>query len=124
MNTEQVAKRLVELCREGKGQQAQDELYSNDAVSVEMEGMQAPGMPTVAKGMDAIREKGRQFNAGIEERHGGTVGDPIVVGNWFAVTMTLDATMKGRGRGIVALPGSRNDSPSISYDLRSSSPTV
>jgi ketosteroid isomerase-like protein len=98
MNTEQVAKRLVELCREGKGQQAQDELYSNDAVSVEMEGMQAPGMPTVAKGMDAIREKGRQFNAGIEERHGGTVGDPIVVGNWFAVTMTLDATMKGRGR--------------------------
>ena len=98
MNTEQVAKRLVELCREGKGQQAQDELYSNDAISVEMEGMQAPGMPTVAKGMDAIREKGRQFNAGIEERHGGTVGDPIVVGNWFAVTMTLDATMKGRGR--------------------------
>jgi ketosteroid isomerase-like protein len=98
MNTEQVAKRLVELCREGKGQQVQDELYSNDAVSVEMEGMQAPGMPTVAKGMDAIREKGRQFNAGIEERHGGTVGDPIVVGNWFAVTMTLDATMKGRGR--------------------------
>ena len=98
MNTEQVAKRLVELCREGKGQQLQDELYSNDAVSVEMEGMQAPGMPTVAKGMDAIREKGRQFNAGIEERHGGTVGDPIVMGNWFAVTMTMDATMKGRGR--------------------------
>ena len=98
MNTEQVAKRLVELCREGKGQQAQDELYSNDAVSVEMEGMQAPGMPTVAKGMDAIREKGRQFNAGIEERHGGTVGDPIVAGHWFSLVMTLDATFKSRGR--------------------------
>jgi hypothetical protein len=98
MNTEQVAKRLVELCREGKGPEAQAELYSNDAVSIEMEGMEASGMPTVAKGMDAIREKGRRFNAGIEAVHGSTVGDPIVVGNWFAVVMTMDATMKGRGR--------------------------
>jgi len=98
MNTQQVANRLVELCREGKGQQAQDELYSKDAVSVEMEGMEASGMPTVAKGMDAIREKGRTFNEGIEAVHGGTVGDPIVMGNWFAITMTMDATFKGRGR--------------------------
>ena len=98
MNTQQIANRLVELCRDGKGQQAQDELYSNDAVSVEMEGMKASGMPTVAKGMDAIREKGRVFNEGIEAVHGGTVGDPIVTGNWFAITMTMDATMKGRGR--------------------------
>ena len=98
MNTEQVAKRLVELCREGKGQQAQDELYAKDAVSVEMEGTDASGTPTVAKGMDAIREKGRKFNEGIEAMHGGTVGDPTVMGNWFAVTMTMDATMKGRGR--------------------------
>ena len=98
MNTEQVAKRLVELCREGKGQQAQDELYAKDAVSVEMEGTEASGLPTVAKGMDAIREKGRKFNEGIEAMHGGTAGDPIVMGNWFAVTMTMDATMKGRGR--------------------------
>ena len=56
MNTEQVAKRLVELCREGKYEQAQDELYSSDAVSVEMEGSQGLGN---AKGLDAIREKGK-----------------------------------------------------------------
>lgn len=98
MDTQQVANRLVELCREGKGQQAQAELYSSDAVSVEMEGMEASGMPTVAKGMDAITAKGRTFNEGIEAVHGGTVGDPIVMGNWFAITMTMDATMKGRGR--------------------------
>jgi ketosteroid isomerase-like protein len=98
MNTQQIANRLVELCREGKGQQAQDELYAKDAVSIEMDGMEASGMPTVAKGMDAIREKGRKFNEGIEAVHGATAGDPIVVGNWFAVTMTMDATMKGRGR--------------------------
>ena len=97
MNTEQVAKRLVQLCREGKGQQAQDELYSNDAESYEMEAM-ASGPLGNAKGLAAIREKGRQWNAGIEEVHGGTVGDPIIAGNWFSVPMTFDATMKGRGR--------------------------
>ena len=97
MNTEQVARRLVELCREGKGSQAQDELYSKDAVSIEMEGL-PPGAPGNAKGIEAIREKGRQFNAGIEEVHGGTVGEPIVSGNWFSVVMTMDATFKGRGR--------------------------
>jgi hypothetical protein len=95
MNTEQVAKRLVALCREGKYDQAQDELYSQDAVSVEMEGSQGLGN---AKGLDAIREKGKQFNSMVEAVHGGSVGDPIVVGNWFALTMTMDATMKGRGR--------------------------
>jgi len=95
MNTAQVAKRLVELCREGKYQEAQDELYSKDAVSVEMEGSQGIGD---AKGLDAIREKGRQFNEMVEAVHGGSVGDPIVEGNWFAITMTMDATMKGRGR--------------------------
>ncbi len=98
MNTQQVANRLVELCRDGKGQQAQEELYSKDAVSIEMEGMEASGMPTVAKGMAAIAEKGRTFNEGIEAVHGGTVGEPIVMGNWFAITMTMDATFKGRGR--------------------------
>jgi ketosteroid isomerase-like protein len=97
MTTEQIAQRLVQLCREGKGQQAQDELYSKDAVSIEMEGL-PPGAPGNAKGIDAIREKGRQFNAGIEEMHGGTASDPIVAGNWFSVVMTMDATFKSRGR--------------------------
>jgi len=97
MNTEAVAKRLVELCRQGKYEEAQNELYSNDAVSIEMEGL-PPGSIANAKGLEAIREKGRQFNAGIEAVHGGSVGDPIITGNWFSLVMTMDATFKGRGR--------------------------
>jgi hypothetical protein len=97
VNTEAVAKRLVELCRQGKFEEAQNELYSNDAVSIEMEGLPAGSIGN-AKGLDAIREKGRQFNAGIEAVHGGTVSDPIVTGNWFSIVLTMDATFKGRGR--------------------------
>jgi len=95
MTTEQIAQRLAQLCREGKGQQAQDELYSKDAVSIEMEGAQGLGD---AKGIEAIREKGRRFHEMIEQIHGETTGDPIWVGNWFSLTMTMDVTMKGRGR--------------------------
>lgn len=97
MNTQAIAQRLVELCREGKGEQAQQELYADDAVSIEMDGL-PPGALGSARGMEAIREKSRRFRADIEERHGGSVSDPLVVGNWFSVVMTMDATFKGRGR--------------------------
>jgi len=97
VNTEAIAKRLVELCRQGKYEEAQIELYSDDAVSIEMEGL-PPGSVANVKGLDAIREKSREFNAGIEAVHGGSVSDPIVTGNWFSIVLTLDATFKGRGR--------------------------
>lgn len=97
MNTQAIAARLVELCRQGKYEQAQDELYADDAVSIEMDGL-PPEMARDTRGLEAIREKGRQFNAGIEVMHGGSVGDPIVTGNWFSLVMTMDATFKERGR--------------------------
>lgn len=97
MNTQQVAQRLVELCREGKYEQAQEELYAADAVSIEMPGM-TEGALGNASGMDAIREKGRAWQANIETLHGGSVGDPIVAGDWFSLVMGIDATYKDMGR--------------------------
>lgn len=97
MNTEQVAKRLVELCRAGKYEQAQDELYAPDAVSIEMAGL-PPGALGNATGMDAIREKGRKWAEGIVEIHGGSVSEPVVAGDWFSVAMGIDATYKEMGR--------------------------
>ena len=95
MTTEQIAKRLVELCRKGEYERAQQELYADDAVSIEMEGSQGLGS---VKGLPAIFEKGEQFNAMLETVHGSSVSEPLITGNWFSVAMTLDATMKGRGR--------------------------
>lgn len=97
MNTEAVAKRLVELCRKGEYEQAQQELYAQDAVSIEMSG--APtGAFGDAKGLEAIFEKGRQWKAMLETVHGGSVSDPVVAGNWFSVAASMDITFKGRGR--------------------------
>ena len=38
MTTQDVANRLVDLCRQGEFNTALDELYAKDAVSIEMEG--------------------------------------------------------------------------------------
>jgi hypothetical protein len=97
MNTEAIAKRLVELCRAGQYDEAQTELYADDAVSIEPDGL-PPGALGNATGLAAIREKGKKFNESIEEVHGGSVSDALVAGNWFSLTMAMDVTMKGQGR--------------------------
>ena len=89
MNTQEVADKLVALCREGKYDQAYG-LYADDAVSVEM-----PGVPNeVTKGLDNILKGFEAWANNIQEAHGGTVGDPVVAGNHFAVPMTSDVTFK------------------------------
>ncbi|MGH8211673.1 MAG: SnoaL-like domain-containing protein [Rhodanobacteraceae bacterium] len=97
MKTEQIARRLVELCRQGNYTQAHEELYAQDAVNIEMEGMSGGPMGN-ATGLAAIKEKGRQFGEMVEAVHSNEVSDPVIAGDWFSVAATMDATMKGRGR--------------------------
>jgi len=95
MTVKEIANRLAELCRQGKYDTAQKELYSADAVSLEPE--HSPGLQTV-KGLDAIIEKGHNFQSMIETVHSSSVSDPIIAGNTFAVAAIFDATFKGMGR--------------------------
>ena len=95
MTTEQIAGRLVELCRKGDYEAAHKELYSKDAESIEPDSAQEPRH---IKGLDAIKEKGKQFNSIVEEVHGGFVSDPVIAGSRFSVAMGMDVTLKGMGR--------------------------
>jgi hypothetical protein len=95
MTTQEIANKLVAYMRQGQMQEAQVELYADDIVCIEPEGGMAPHY---TKGKEAVLEKGKQFGQMIEERHGGNTSDPIVCGDYFSVSMTLDATMKGMGR--------------------------
>jgi hypothetical protein len=96
MTTQQVADRLVELCREGKFETAQEELYDEHAVSIEPE-HHAQGLQTV-QGLDAIKKKGDQFQEMVEEMHDSSITNPIVAGNYISMGLSLDATFKGMGR--------------------------
>ena len=95
MTTQEVANRFHELAQTGQWDKIQDELYADDAVSIEPE--HAQGLKSVS-GLDAIREKGKQFGAMVEEMHGGYSHEPQVGGRFFALAMGMDATMKGMGR--------------------------
>ncbi|MBS1597411.1 MAG: nuclear transport factor 2 family protein [Bacteroidetes bacterium] len=97
MTTKQVADRLVELCRVGQMQKAQEELYGQSITSVEPKGAPVER----AEGFHAVSEKGKAFASMIEERHGLSITDPIVNGKQFSIGMTLDATMKGQGRRLL-----------------------
>lgn len=96
MKTEEIAKRLVALCREQKWETAQRELYADDAESIEP--YETPGFPQETKGLPGILEKGKRFVEMVETMHSLKVSDAIVANNSFACTMEMDVTMKGHGR--------------------------
>ena len=98
MTTQEVANRYMELEKQGNWMQIQDELYSQEVVCIEPEHAAAMGMPTITKGLDAIKAKAKAWNEGIEEMHGGYCGEPVVGGNYFSVAMGMDITMKGQPR--------------------------
>jgi SnoaL-like protein len=95
MTPQVIANRLHELCSQGKYDEAQQELYSEDAISVEPP--HAQGLQSV-KGLDAIIQKGAQFRDMIEEVHGVSASTPIVAGNNIAMAVIIDATFKGMGK--------------------------
>jgi SnoaL-like domain len=96
MNTSEIATRLIALCREGKWETAQTELFAPDAVCREQEA--SPAFPQETKGLPAIIEKGKKWQAMVETIHAFSVSAPVVAGESFACTMTLDVTMKGQPR--------------------------
>lgn len=95
MSTTEVAHKLVELCRQGQVDEVLATIYADNAKSIEANDMMGPRVVT---GLDAIKQKSATFQSAVEEFHGSTISDPIVGGDCFAITWSLDATFKGRGR--------------------------
>jgi len=98
MSTQEIANKWAEYCRTGQWDKAQEELYHDNCVSLEMEGAQ--GYPPRVEGKEAIIAKGQQWNEMVEEFHGVEIEGPIVAGNHFSASMKMDITMKGQPRNI------------------------
>ena len=96
MTTQQIADRLVELCRKGDIETTQKELFTEDTISIEP--FSSAGFEKETKGLTAIVEKAKNFMSMVEEFHSNSISDPIIAGNSFAIIWTMDATMKGKGR--------------------------
>lgn len=100
MTTTEIANRLVEMCRQGKVEEAKTELFADDIVSIEPFAM--PFCDKETRGMKAIREKAVKFMTLVEDFYSMTVSDPIVAGDVFACVMTTDLKMKGAPRSTSA----------------------
>ena len=96
MTTAEIAKRLTELCRQAKWEQAQKELFANDAVSIEP--FATPAFEKETKGLNAIFEKGRRFDNMTKELHKVEITEPVVTANAIVFKLKMDITMKERPR--------------------------
>ena len=99
MNAQEVASRLVQLCREGKNVEAINELYDDDIVSNEPEGSPMAGK-TVGK--QAVLESTNRWFDSVEQLHSVEISDPLVSDGFFACTMKIDATYKEHGRNVMS----------------------
>jgi len=95
MNAQEVANRLVQLCREGKDIDAINELYDDHIVSIEPEGSPMAGK-TIGK--EAVLESTYRWHSSVEQLHSAYVSNALATGNFFACTMNYDVTFKERGR--------------------------
>ena len=91
MTTLEVGKKLVELCKQGKNQEAMETLYARDIVSVEAGA--PPGMSAEAKGLEAVAAKGKWW-ADNHTVHSATCEGPYPNGDRFIVRFTYDITNK------------------------------
>jgi len=95
MTTQEVANRLVHLCKEGKFGEAIATLYSEDIVSVEAGA--PPGKSRETKGLDGVKAKGEWWAAN-HEVHIAVVEGPLVAGIHFSVAFKFDVTSKPLNR--------------------------
>ncbi|HZQ53216.1 MAG TPA: SnoaL-like domain-containing protein [Bryobacteraceae bacterium] len=95
MSTQEVANTLVQLCSQGKFDEAAAKLYSPDILSVEAAA--PPGQSRETKGIDAVKAKGEWWVAN-HEVHSVKVEGPLVAGSHFAVTFKLDVTFKPQNK--------------------------
>ena len=90
--------------RDGDGPWDEDDLKllvliaAQTANAISLEPYETPNFAKETKGLPAIIQKGHVFTSLVEKMHSLAVSDPLVAGNAFACTMTMDIKMKGHDR--------------------------
>ncbi|MEZ5666137.1 MAG: nuclear transport factor 2 family protein [Alphaproteobacteria bacterium] len=95
MSTMDIARKMVDLCREGRNEEALDTLFADDMVSVEAASM--PGMDREMKGRSAVKAKGKWW-VDNHEIHAAEITGPWPNGDRFVVGFRYDVTNKPSGQ--------------------------
>jgi hypothetical protein len=92
MNTNEVAAKLVSMCKQGKFLESGDLLWSDDVLSVEP----MTGEMAELRGKVALQRKGEWF-VKSNEVHGLKIEGPYLNGDQFIVRFVMDLTNKESG---------------------------
>jgi ketosteroid isomerase-like protein len=95
MDTMEIARKMVDLCRQGRNLEALDTLFAADVVSVEAAAM--PNMDREMRGLDAVKGK-NQWWLDNHEVHAAEVSGPWPHGDRFIVGFDYDVTSKPTGQ--------------------------
>jgi ketosteroid isomerase-like protein len=121
MNTIEIARQLVALCREGKNDEALQTLCSPDLVSVEA--MPGADGKQESIGMAAVKAKGEWWVSN-HEIHSAAVTGPWPHGNRFIVGFQYDVTFKPTGKrmkldevGLYTVEGGKIVREEFFYDM-------
>ncbi|RED97860.1 nuclear transport factor 2 family protein [Marinoscillum furvescens] len=91
MTTQEIAEKLVNLCRAGKYEQVYLELYAPEIVSKEPE----EGGWKTTHGMDELQAKGDQWRDMVEEVLESEISDPLAADDYFTCRMRMKVKLKG-----------------------------
>lgn len=95
MTTAELAKDFTEILKQGNDEAAAAKYNADDIVSYEaMEGPMA-----VCHGKEAVKQKGDWWRDN-HEVHGGSIDNPFVNGDQFALRFKYDVTPKATGKRI------------------------
>ncbi len=92
MTTQEVAEKLVKLCREGKFEQVQQELFGPEIQSMEPT---KEGGWEIETGFDGLKKKAEQWHGMVEEMKDGEISDAQVADNFFTCTWKSMVKYKG-----------------------------
>lgn len=95
MTANEIGKKYVALCKEGRNEEVLDTLFAKDALSVEAGA--PPGQERTAKGVDAIKAKSKWWNEN-HTVHKAEMSGPFPHDDRFAVRFVFDVTHKPTSR--------------------------
>ncbi|HTD99459.1 MAG TPA: nuclear transport factor 2 family protein [Mucilaginibacter sp.] len=89
----EIANLLIALVREQKFVEAYEQLYADGAVSIDPNYADKPPL----KGLANLVEREKQFLSRTEI-HRVNISEPVIVGNYFTISLSMDFTINGQGK--------------------------
>ncbi len=96
MTTKEIAAVLVDMCRNGKVEEAKEALFAPDIISIEPHEGLLPERNQ--RNGSHKKKKAELFISMVDNFYGSEISDPVVAGDYFSIAWHTNIQMKGEER--------------------------